>query len=131
MKAGKAHVVPLSAAAIAVFERAKALRIEATDLVFHGSKRGRPLSDMTLLKVLRDAKEPSTVHGFRSAFRDWVAEQTNFAGEVAEAALAHAIRNKVEAAYKRTDFLEKRRKLMDAWAGFCIGEYRNVIHLTA
>ena len=65
---------------------------------------------MTLLKVLRDLKEPFTVHGFRSAFRDWVAEQTNFPGEVAEAALAHAIPNKVEAAYKRTDFVQKRRK---------------------
>ena len=72
-------------AAVDVFERAKALRIEASDLVFHGSKRGKPLSDMTLLKVLRDLR-PYTVHGFRSAFRDWVAEQTSFAGEVAEAA---------------------------------------------
>lgn len=133
MKAGKGHVVPLSPAAVDVFTRAKALRIEATDLVFHGSKRGRPLSDMTLLKVLRDLKEPYTVHGFRSAFRDWVAEQTSFAGEVAEAALAHAIPNKVEAAYKRTDFFEKRRKLMDAWGAYCRGSDGNVLrlHLTA
>jgi integrase len=120
-RTGKPHVVPLSPAALHVFERAKALRIEASDLVFHGSKRGKPLSDMTLLKVLRDLKEPFTVHGFRSAFRDWVAEQTNFPGEVAEAALAHAIPNRVEAAYRRTDFLEKRRKLMEAWGDFCTG----------
>jgi len=114
MKAGKTHVVPLSPAAVDVLKRAAEFRVESTDLVFHGSKRGKSLSDMTLLKVLRDLKQPYTVHGFRSAFRDWVAEDTNFPGEVAEAALAHTIPNKVEAAYKRTDFLEKRRKLMDA-----------------
>jgi integrase len=131
MKARKAHVVPLSPAAVGVFERAKALRVEASDLVFHGSKRGRPLSDMTLLKVLRDMNEPFTVHGFRSAFRDWVAEQTSFPGEVAEAALAHAISNKVEAAYRRTDFLEKRRKLMEAWEAYCVGGSSNVVRLAA
>lgn len=131
MKAGKAHAVPLSLAAVDVFKRAEALRIEGSELVFHGSKRGRPLSDMTLLKVLRDLKEPFTVHGFRSAFRDWVAEQTTIAGEVAEAALAHAISNKVEAAYKRTDFLEKRRKLMDAWGAHCSGSRETVVRLVA
>lgn len=131
MKARKAHTVPLSPAAIDVFERAKALRIEASELVFHGSKRGQPLSDMTLLKVLRDVKEPYTVHGFRSAFRDWVAERTSIAGEVAEAALAHAIPNKVEAAYKRTDFLEKRRNLMNAWGAFCTGGRSNVLSIAA
>jgi integrase len=131
MKGGKVHVVPLSPAALNVFRRAEALRIEASDLIFHGSKRGQPLSDMTLLKVLRDAKEPFTVHGFRSAFRDWVAEQTSFAGEVAETALAHAIPNRVEAAYRRTDFLEKRRKLMDAWGTFCTSGSSNVVRLAA
>ena len=129
MKAGKAHVVPLSPAALDVFKRAAALRIEASDLIFHGSKRGRPLSDMTLLKVLRDAKEPFTVHGFRSAFRDWIAEQTSFPGEVAEAALAHAIPNRVEAAYRRTDFLEKRCKLMEAWGAYCVGSDQGVVRL--
>jgi integrase len=121
----------LSPAAINVFKRAAALRTESTDLVFHGLKRGKPLSDMTLLKVLRDMKEPYTAHGFRSSFRDWVAEQTNFPGEVAEAALAHAIPNKVEAAYKRTDFLEKRRKLMEAWGAYCTGQPDNVVRLSA
>ncbi|HVM22776.1 MAG TPA: integrase arm-type DNA-binding domain-containing protein [Sphingomicrobium sp.] len=130
-RTGKPHIVPLSPAALDVFARAKALRIEASDLVFHGSKRGRPLSDMTLLKVLRDAGEPFTVHGFRSAFRDWVAEQTNFPGEVAEAALAHTIPNKVEAAYRRTDFLDKRRKLMEAWGAYCFGGSSNVVRLAA
>jgi integrase len=74
---------------------------------------------MTLLKILRDRQLGVTVHGFRSSFRDWVAEETNYAGEIAEAALAHAIPNKVEAAYKRTDFLEKRKALMADWGNFC------------
>lgn len=126
-RTGKPHIVPLSPAAVDVFTRAATLRIEASDLVFHGSKRGRPLSDMTLLKVLRDLKEPYNVHGFRSSFRDWVAEKTNFAGEIAEAALAHTIPNKVEAAYRRTDFLERRRALMDAWGAYCAGEPSNVV----
>jgi integrase len=76
---------------------------------------------MSLLKILRDMDLEVTVHGFRSAFRDWVAEQTNYPGEVAEVALAHAIPNKVEAAYRRTDFLAKRRNLMRDWARYCLG----------
>lgn len=119
MKAGKTHTVPLSQAALRVFRRAAELRMAGSDLAFPGVKRGKPLSDMTLLKILRDMKLNATVHGFRSAFRDWCAEETSVPGEVAEAALAHAIPNKVEAAYRRTDFFEKRRKLMDAWGAFC------------
>ena len=128
-RTGKPHVVPLSPAAVDVFRRAEALRIAGAELVFHGTKRGKPLSDMTLLKVLRDLKEPFTVHGFRSAFRDWVADETAFSSEVAEAALAHTIPNKVEAAYKRTDFLEKRRKLMDAWGSYCRSGTAKVVTL--
>lgn len=127
MKMGRAHVVPLSEQVIDVLLRAREHRTEATELVFYGHAQGRssataekrPLSDMTLLKILRDAKLDVTVHGFRSAFRDWVAEETSFPGEVAEAALAHTIPNKVEAAYRRTDFLEKRRALMAAWGSYC------------
>jgi integrase len=88
-------------------------------LVFPGQNVKKPLSDMTLLKILRDMDLAVTVHGFRSAFRDWVAEQTDYAGEIAEAALAHTVLNKVEAAYRRTDFLDKRRLLMREWAAFC------------
>jgi integrase len=120
MKMGRPHIVPLSPQAVDVFKRAAKLRIPATDLVFFGTKAKKPLSDMTLLKILRDMEAGVTVHGFRSAFRDWVAEETNYPGEVAEAALAHAIPNKVEAAYRRTDFLEKRRALMSDWGTFCI-----------
>jgi len=129
MKAGKAHTVPLSDPVLTILNRAATLRVEGSDLVFPGAIRGKPLSDMTLLKVLRDMKIRTTVHGFRSAFRDWCAEETSVSSEVAEAALAHAIPNKVEAAYRRTDFLEKRRALMDAWGAFCSANPRKVVRL--
>jgi integrase len=121
MKAGKVHVVPLSPTALRVFRRAQELRLEGCPLVFQGLKRDKPMSDMTLLKVLRDMGESVTAHGFRSSFRDWVSEETQFSGDLAEAALAHAIPNKVEAAYRRGNLLEKRRVLMEAWARHCDG----------
>ena len=119
MKMGRVHVVPLAPEAVAVFERAKTFKVGASELVFPGQNVKKPLSDMTLLKILRDMDLAVTVHGFRSAFRDWVAEQTDYSGEIAEAALAHTVSNKVEAAYRRTDFLDKRRLLMREWAVFC------------
>lgn len=131
MKASEAHTVPLSPQALSVFRRAQKLRTGDAELVFPGMKRGKPLSDMTLLKVLRDMELPFTVHGFRSSFRDWAAERSTLPGEVAEAALAHAIPNKVEAAYRRTDFLEKRRRLMQAWGAWCDGESRTIVRLAA
>lgn len=119
MKAGKTHMVPLSLAALAVLQRAKDLRGgSAGDFVFP-SPRGGSLSDMTLGKVLHaDGGKEFTVHGFRSSFRDWAAEKTATPGDVVEAALAHTISNKVEAAYRRTNYLEKRRDLMNAWANY-------------
>lgn len=119
MKVSKEHVVPLSDAAIDVLERARQFHAPRSNLVFPGRDVCRPLSDMTLLKILRYADLPYTVHGFRSAFRDWAAEQTSYPGEVAEAALAHTVANKVEAAYRRTNYLEKRREMMADWATFC------------
>ncbi|WP_448665062.1 tyrosine-type recombinase/integrase [Sphingomonas sp. CJ20] len=119
MKMGRPHIVPLSPEAVAAFERAKKYKAGVGDLVFPGQNVKKPLSDMTLLKILRDAELTVTVHGFRSAFRDWVAEQTDYSGEIAEAALAHTVSNKVEAAYRRTDFLDKRRHLMRDWGQFC------------
>lgn len=129
MKAGKEHVVPLSPAALRVFQRAKELRTEGCPFMFHGSKRDKPMSDMTLMKVLRDMGESVTAHGFRSSFRDWVSEETQFSGDLAEAALAHAIPNKVEAAYRRGNLLEKRRGLMDAWGSFCSNSGEQLIRL--
>ncbi|MES2698801.1 MAG: integrase arm-type DNA-binding domain-containing protein [Pseudomonadota bacterium] len=118
MKVGKKHTVPLTAAAINVLERARPFYAECSDLVFPGRNVLRPLSDMTLLKVMRCAELPFTVHGFRSAFRDWAAERSSYPGEVAEAALAHTVANRVEAAYRRTDYLDKRKLLMKDWADF-------------
>jgi integrase len=97
--------------------------------VFEGAKLGRPMSDMTLTMLLRRLRVDATAHGFRSSFRDWAAEVTNFPREVAEAALAHAVESRVEAAYRRSDLLEKRRKLMEQWARHCAGETGAVVPL--
>lgn len=129
MKAGKEHVVPLSPTAARVFQRAADLRTAGSQLVFPGLKRGKQMSDMTLIKVLRDMGETVTAHGFRSSFRDWVSEETQFSGDLAEAALAHAIPNKVEAAYRRGNLLEKRRGLMDAWGSYSDAETAKVVRL--
>jgi integrase len=87
--------------------------------LFPGSKLGKPLSNMAMLTLLsRMDRDGLTVHGFRSTFRDWAAERTNYPREVAEAALAHTIEDKTEAAYRRGDLFEKRTKLMDLWAAF-------------
>ena len=122
MKAGREHVVPLSAPALALFERMKAHKREDSNYVFCGTKRGKPLSDMTLTKALRDMGLDVTAHGFRSTFRDWVAEKTSYHADLAEAALAHVVSDKTVAAYQRGTMLEKRRLLMDAWATFCSNE---------
>jgi len=117
MKAGREHRVPLSEGALKVLRAMSAIRLD--DFVFPGNSTNRPLSNMAMLTVLRRMKRADiTVHGFRSTFRDWAAEQTNFPREVAEMALAHTIENKVEAAYRRGDLFEKRRKLMDEWADY-------------
>jgi integrase len=131
MKAGREHIVPLSPAALRVFRRAAELRTAGAKFVFHGARLDKPMSDMTLMKVLRDMEQPFTAHGFRSSFRDWVSEATQFQGELAEAALAHAIENKVEAAYRRGNLLQKRRKLMDAWGDYCDGGTAKVVKLAS
>lgn len=120
MKARRAHRVPLSPAAVALLRPLLEVRIAGTRLAFP-SASGKPLSDMTLTKALRDLGEGATAHGFRSSFRDWAAEQTSFPGEIAEAALAHAVPDAVVAAYRRTDFFDKRRELMAAWSAFATG----------
>jgi integrase len=118
MKSKIEHRVPLSEQALAVLRHAAVDKVN--DVIFSGQKRGRALSNMALLMMLRRMGCDSiTAHGFRSTFRDWVAEQTNVAGEVAEAALAHVVANKTEAAYRRSDLFEKRRLLMQQWGAFC------------
>ncbi|MCW5634717.1 MAG: integrase arm-type DNA-binding domain-containing protein [Rubrivivax sp.] len=117
MKAGKAHRVPLSRQAVKLLQ---GLAVDEHGHLFPGAREGHPLSNMAGLKLLeRMGLGDLTVHGFRSAFRDWAAEQTNYAREVAEAALAHAIGDKVEAAYRRGDLFAKRAALMQAWADYC------------
>jgi integrase len=129
-KNGRDHVVPLSDALLDVLDRANRWRRGDTELVFPGTLRGKQLSDNTLRKVAVDMGHAITAHGFRSSFADWVNERTSFSCEVREAALAHANGDKVEAAYSRTDYLEKRCALMDAWASFCLGGERgNVVRL--
>lgn len=122
MKAGKEHRVPLSMPAIAILE-AEAVKNSRGQggLVFPG-RRGEQRYDNTLLETLREIVASVTVHGFRSSFRDWASEETDFAGEVVEMALAHAIAGKAEAAYRRGDLFDKRRALMDEWAAFCGGQ---------
>jgi integrase len=124
MKSGREHYVPLSPAAVRVFEKMLAYRRDKQALVFPGQKRDKPLSDMTLLKVLRDSGRRETVHGFRSTFRDWVAEQTTYPSELAEVALAHVNSDKTEAAYLRSDRREQRRDMMEEWATFVMNKCR-------
>jgi integrase len=121
MKAGREHRVPLSEPAMAVLHGLLPLRdAEAGDWMFPGRRRGCPLSGTAMEKLLRRmGRGDLTVHGFRSTFRDWAAETTGYAREVAEAALAHTLGDKVEAAYRRGDLFEKRRRLTDDWAEFC------------
>jgi integrase len=118
MKGGREHRVPLSDAALAVIAAVPLAEPDA--FLFPGGKPRRPLSNMAMLQLLKRMKRDDlTVHGFRSTFRDWAAERTGFQNEVIEMALAHAVGDKVEAAYRRGDLFDKRRRLMDAWAGYC------------
>jgi integrase len=117
MKGDREHRVPLSLRAIEIIQSLA----KDGDYLFPGARAAGQLSNMAMLKLLERMKRNDlTVHGFRSTFRDWAAERTNFPGEVAEAALAHVVGDKVEAAYRRGDLFEKRRRLMDAWAQFAM-----------
>ncbi|MBL4618634.1 MAG: integrase arm-type DNA-binding domain-containing protein [Marinicaulis sp.] len=128
MKAGKEHRVPLSDRCLEILLSARTLQ-PMSPFVFPGIHEGKPLSNMAFSMVLRRMGLKETVHGFRSTFRDWASERTNFSNEVCEMALAHTIKNKAEAAYRRGDLFEKRRKLMEAWAQYCDGEISEVVQL--
>lgn len=121
IKGGKEHRVPLSTRAIAILEEmAAGAEPGEEDFVFPATRKGKHISNMAMLTLLKRMKRSDiTVHGFRSSFRDWAAERTNYPREVAEMALAHVIGDKVEAAYRRGDLFEKRRRLMDEWERFC------------
>jgi len=128
MKMKAEHRVPLSDRALEIIRHAQAVA-DGGDLVFPGTKAGRPLSDMTLSKLVKELGFDVDVHGFRTSFRTWVQEQTNMPAEVAEAALAHKNSNKVEAAYARSDLFEKRRKLMAAWDSYIAVRRGEVVKL--
>ena len=130
MKARKEHRVPLCDAAMAVLQAVP--RIDGNTHVFPGSRKGRPLSNMALLQLMRGmgygvngSRGPYVPHGFRASFRDWSGEVSSFPRDVAEMALAHVIENKVEAAYRRGDLFEKRTAMMEAWASFLALENDN------
>ena len=127
MKAKEEHCVPLSARAVEILDEAGTLS-DGPGLVFP-SRRGKPMSDMTLSKLVKELGIAAVPHGFRSSFRDWASEQTNHPREVVEAALAHLVSNKTEAAYARSKLLERRRWLMDDWAAYLAGERGQVVAL--
>lgn len=128
MKAKRPHRVPLSARALALLDQARGLG-DGTGLVFPGAKAGKPLSDMTLSQLVKEQGFPVDVHGFRTSFRMWAQERTNFPREVAEAVLAHQTGDAVERAYARSDVFEKRRKMMEGWAGYLAAEAGNVVRV--
>jgi integrase len=126
MKGGREHRVPLCDAAVAVLDKVQPLALtrsgepDPAAPAFPGPRRALPLSNMVFLMLLRRMnRDDLTAHGFRSTFSDWAAERTAYPREVVEMALAHAVENKVEAAYRRGDLFEKRRRLMADWAAFC------------
>ena len=128
MKAGRAHRVPLSTPALALLR--EMAQQKSGDLVFHGQRPGKPLSSVVFFKLLRRmGRQNITAHGFRSAFRDFAGELTNFPREVAEEALAHFVGDANERAYRRSDALEKRRELMQCWGEFCTGARGEIVPL--
>jgi integrase len=118
MKAKREHRVPLAPRCLEILGAARTLS-DGKGLVFPGTKAGNPISDMTLTMLLRRRELKATAHGFRSTFRDWASDLTNYPRDVCEQALAHSLQDKTEAAYKRTDLFEKRRAMMDQWAAYC------------
>jgi integrase len=130
MKSGRQHTVPLSVPCLDILARAKALSGSGA-YVFPGRSADKPLSNMVFLMTLRRMGRDVTTHGFRSSFRDWASERTSFPREVCEQALAHVVKDKTEAAYRRGDLLEKRRELMASWAAFATSAQADVIPLRA
>lgn len=117
MKTGVSHRVPLSREALRLLESLP--KVAGTDLIFPSPRKNVPLSDMAMSKLMKDMELNGVPHGFRSTFRDWSIEKTNFTREVTERAMAHAVGDKTEASYLRSDVFEKRRKLMEMWSNFC------------
>ena len=128
MKAKREHRVPLSARAIEVLRQARALA-DGSGLVFPSARYGKPLSDMTLSKLVKELEFDAHVHGFRTSFKMWAQERTNSPNQVSEAALAHVVKDRAEAAYARSDLFEKRRNLMKAWGAYLKPDCGKVVKL--
>ena len=127
MKTKRDHRVPLCGRALAILHEARQVTPRG-NLIFP-SQRGKPLSDMTLSKLVKELNIPAVPHGFRSSFRDWASERTSHPREVIEQALAHTVRSQTEAAYARSDLFERRRRLMGDWAAYLSGERGQVVPL--
>jgi integrase len=131
MKMGKLHEVPLSARAIEILDTVIGDRaLKASDPIFHGPRNSEPMSNMSMAMLMRRMQVDATPHGFRSTFRDWAGDRTNFPRDIIEHALAHQVGDGTEQAYRRSSALEKRRKLMEAWARFIGGPsgHRTTLH---
>ena len=127
MKARKEHRVPLCSRSLELIQVAESMD---KDSIYSFSRGGKHLSGMAMLMLLRRLRPTMTVHGFRSCFRDWVSEETMHSPEVAEMALAHTVRDKVEAAYRRGDLFSRRKILMQDWENFCAtGQWSNIIEM--
>lgn len=130
MKAGITHRVPLSARCMEILEEAKKISRDS-GFIFEGTKHGKPLSENTFNKLMKELGLNVHTHGFRTSFRTWTQEKTNYPREVAEAALAHSLKDKAEAAYARSDLLEKRAEMMETWAQFITTAASDVISIRA
>ena len=124
MKTTRAHRVPLCGCALEILDAARRLGGGGSPIVFV-NERGKSLGSERLTRLLKRHRISAVPHGFRSSFRDWAAEKTDHLREVVEAALAHVVSTKVEAAYLRSDLFERRRRLMEDWAGYLAGERRD------
>jgi integrase len=130
MKAGVAHRVPLPSRCMQILEEAKTIS-QGSGFIFEGTKPNKPLSENTFNKLMKELGLEVHAHGFRTSFRTWTQEKTNYPREIAEAALAHSLRDKAEAAYARSDLLEKRAEMMEAWAQFISSDASDVINIRA
>ena len=128
MKAGVAHRIPLPSRCIEILAEAKEIS-QGSGFIFEGTKPNKPLSENTFNKLMKELGLEVHAHGFRTSFRTWTQEKTNYPREIAEAALAHSLRDKAEAAYARSDLLEKRAEMMEAWAQFISASEDNIISI--
>jgi len=130
MKAGVAHRIPLPARCIEILNLAREIN-KGSEYIFEGTQPNKPLSENTFNKLIKELDLDVHVHGFRTSFRTWTQEKTNYPREIAEAALAHSLNDKAEAAYARSDLLEKRAEMMEAWAQFISADASDVINIRA